>query len=68
MCALSAALRAKPEWWRKCTDPDIRARWTQEALEQDEDMPPEQVNYVLDELAGYSSLRDEKTGIEVGRV
>ncbi|KZV97530.1 hypothetical protein EXIGLDRAFT_670061 [Exidia glandulosa HHB12029] len=65
MCALSAALRAKPEWWRKCTDPDIRARWIQEALEQDNDMTPERVNYVLDELEGYSSLRDEKTGIEV---
>ncbi|KZV97526.1 hypothetical protein EXIGLDRAFT_730457 [Exidia glandulosa HHB12029] len=65
MCALSAALRAKPEWWRKCTDPEIRARWTQEALSQDDDMTPEQVDYVLDELAGYSSLRDEKTGIEI---
>ncbi|KZV78104.1 hypothetical protein EXIGLDRAFT_692558, partial [Exidia glandulosa HHB12029] len=64
MCALSAALRAKPEWWRKYTDPDIRARWTKEAYEQG--LNKKQIDYVMEELSGYSALRDEQTGIEVG--
>lgn len=63
MCALSATLRSKPEWWRKYTDPDIRARWVKEALEQG--LNQKQVDYVLAELAGYAALRDTATGIEV---
>ncbi|KZV88675.1 hypothetical protein EXIGLDRAFT_839044 [Exidia glandulosa HHB12029] len=63
MCALSSTLRAKPEWWRKYKDGQIRERWRQEALDQG--LPQKQVDYVLDELAGYTAMRDEETGIEV---
>ncbi|KZW01845.1 hypothetical protein EXIGLDRAFT_28354 [Exidia glandulosa HHB12029] len=63
MCALSATLRSKPEWWRKCMDPGIMRRWEKEALDQT--LSQKQVDYVLKELKYYASLRDEVTGIEV---
>ncbi|KZV96699.1 hypothetical protein EXIGLDRAFT_642899 [Exidia glandulosa HHB12029] len=63
MCALSATLRSKPEWWRKCMDPNIMRRWEKEAL--DHTLSQKQVDYVLKELKDYASLRDEATGIEV---
>lgn len=34
MIKLSASIRAKPEWWIKYKDAEIRARWKAEALEQ----------------------------------
>lgn len=33
--ALTRALRSKPDWQRKCEDPEIVARWCEEALGQD---------------------------------
>lgn len=66
MCALSAALREKPEWWRKFKDPEIRARWEAEALQQG--LTQKQFDYVLDELNGYLALRDEATAMEVRAV
>lgn len=63
MCALSATLRNKPEWWRKASEPEIRAKWKVEAVAQG--LSEAQVEYALDELKGYAALRDEVTGIEV---
>lgn len=39
MCALSAAIREKPEWWTKRRDPEIRKTWRHEALEQQAGLP-----------------------------
>jgi hypothetical protein len=58
-------LRAKPLWWTKFRDPEIKARWKVEALAQAETMRGEHVDYVLDELEGYAALRDDASGIEV---
>lgn len=33
MVKLSAALRSKPRWWEKYKDPEIRAKWKKEALD-----------------------------------
>ena len=65
MTRLSAALRRKPDWWLKCRDQDILAKWRAEALEQTEKMKESHINYVLHELDGYANLRDEDTGAEV---
>jgi hypothetical protein len=37
MCALSNAIREKPNWWEKINDPALVAKWTQEALDQQKD-------------------------------
>ncbi|KAG9100175.1 hypothetical protein FS749_016038 [Ceratobasidium sp. UAMH 11750] len=65
MTRLSAALRSKPSWWIKFRDQDVLAKWRAEALEKAEHMKESHVNYVLEELDGYSKLRDEETGAEV---
>lgn len=70
MCALSAVLRSKPQWWTKYTDTDIRARWKSEAVGApvpygDISLKEEEVGYVRDELAHYAAMRDPVTGIEV---
>ena len=68
--ALSAAIRSKPNWWTKAQDPAIVAKWKLEAvgtpvpfgnIRLDEN----EVQYMLDELSWYATLRDEATGIEV---
>lgn len=38
MCALSAAIREKPEWWVKCRDKIIQAKWREEIKEQQKDL------------------------------
>ena len=38
MCALSAAIREKPEWWVKFRDETIRAKWREETQEQQKEM------------------------------
>ena len=70
MCALSAVLRSKPEWWTKYTDPDIRSRWKAEAVGApvpygEIPLKEDEVEYVLDELAHYAKARDPVTGVEV---
>lgn len=32
MVKLSAAIRSKPRWWDKFREPDIRAKWKEEAV------------------------------------
>ena len=66
MMRCSAHLREKPEWYVKMRDPAVVDRWTREAVEQG--MTPAQIRYVIDELAHYAALRDERTGIEVSAV
>ncbi|MEV0095410.1 DUF4246 domain-containing protein [Streptomyces sp. NPDC050738] len=66
MMRCSAHIRAKPEWFDKMNDPDIVARWTQEAVSQG--LTEAQVRYVLAELAHYAALRDGRTGIEMSAV
>ena len=36
MCALSNAIREKPNWWEKIKDPVLVEKWKQEALDQQE--------------------------------
>ena len=62
-------LRSKPKWWTKYTDPEIRARWKQEAVGAtppfgDISLKEEEVDYVFDELSHFAALRDTNTGIE----
>ncbi|KAJ7086428.1 hypothetical protein B0H15DRAFT_349221 [Mycena belliarum] len=76
MYELSWALRSKPEWQRKAADPEIRAKWRKEALEQklvsgdDGDvqtvLTEKMVDYVLAELEGYAKISDNEKGIERG--
>ncbi|KAG9041730.1 hypothetical protein FS837_011824 [Tulasnella sp. UAMH 9824] len=65
--AMSYSLRSKPSWWTKYKDETIRNKWKAEALaapvEGDKLLEPE-VDYVLDELAGYEKMRDDATGIQ----
>ena len=37
MCALSNAIREKPNWWEKIKDPALAEKWRREALDQQED-------------------------------
>ena len=37
MCALSNAIREKPNWWEKIKDPALVEKWTLEALDQQKD-------------------------------
>ncbi|MEU1075651.1 MULTISPECIES: DUF4246 domain-containing protein [unclassified Streptomyces] len=66
MMRCSAHIRAKPGWFEKRNDAEIVARWTREALDQG--LTEAQVRYVLDELAHYAALRDDRTGVEVSAV
>ncbi|KAJ7136136.1 hypothetical protein C8R44DRAFT_869805 [Mycena epipterygia] len=76
MYTLSWELRTKPEWQRKAKDPEIRAKWRQEALEQMKSMrtsptranklTEKMIDYVLDELDGYAEIADSERGIERG--
>ncbi|KAF7361406.1 hypothetical protein MSAN_01173700 [Mycena sanguinolenta] len=72
MCELSWALRSKPDWQRKATDPEIRSKWRQEALQQQADAAAEggrpfdcSVSHRSDaELNGYAEIADNEKGIE----
>ncbi|KAH9842485.1 uncharacterized protein C8Q71DRAFT_720028 [Rhodofomes roseus] len=72
MCALSAAIRAKPNWWMKFRDEEIRAKWREEIKEQEREMPrnlqltDNMINYTMGELEAYAALRDPEAGIESG--
>ncbi|KAJ6544145.1 hypothetical protein B0H19DRAFT_1169749 [Mycena capillaripes] len=72
MYALSWAIRSKPEWQSKISDPSLMEKYRKEARDQQEGLQVEQkltenmVNYVLTELVGYSQLADPTSGIECG--
>ncbi|KAH8099797.1 hypothetical protein BXZ70DRAFT_894402 [Cristinia sonorae] len=76
MCSLSAELRSVETWWMDRLDERTRAEWISlhagkrrivsapcgptEVL-----LDTQQVEYVIDELAGYASLRDEMNECQV---
>ncbi|KAH9914456.1 uncharacterized protein B0H18DRAFT_125990 [Fomitopsis serialis] len=72
MCALSAAIRDKPDWHIKFHDETIREKWKKEIREQQVQMHPclqlteNMINYIFGELEAYASLRDPETGIQPG--
>ncbi|KAF7368035.1 hypothetical protein MSAN_00869400 [Mycena sanguinolenta] len=72
MYTLSWAIRIKPDWQRKASDPEILSKWRQEALDQqgpleyEERMTEKMVDYVLAELDGYAKIADNIRGIERG--
>ncbi|KAJ7729113.1 hypothetical protein B0H14DRAFT_3518369 [Mycena olivaceomarginata] len=72
MYTLSWAIRIKPDWQCKASDPEILSKWRQEALDQqspleyDQKLTEEMVDYVLAELAGYAKIADNTRGIERG--
>ncbi|KAJ6466057.1 hypothetical protein C8R47DRAFT_43555 [Mycena vitilis] len=71
-CACTWAIRSKPEWQRKISDPSLIETWRKEALAQQVGLRIEQqltvnmVNYVLTGLPGYAKLSDPVSGIECG--
>lgn len=70
MCALSATLRSKPNWWTKYTNPEIRSRWKQEAVGSltpfgEIPLKEDEVEYVINELGHFAGLRDADSGVEV---
>lgn len=68
MQRLSYTLRSRPSWWAKYKDPGIRREWKTEALSQQilgHTLTEAEVEYVLDELAGYDKMRNRETGIQV---
>ncbi|KAJ6482011.1 hypothetical protein C8R45DRAFT_1003730 [Mycena sanguinolenta] len=70
MYTLSWAIRIKPDWQRKASDPQILSKWRQEAIDQqsplqyNKRMTEKMVDYVLAELAGYAKIADNVRGIE----
>ncbi|KAI5124308.1 hypothetical protein M0805_008916 [Coniferiporia weirii] len=76
MTRLSAELRSICGWWDLLGDEATRQRWTEEAVNKTWRVGPlanniqvgltrHQIDYVLDELAGYANLREETSGIQV---
>jgi len=76
MCRLSAELRSHEGWWKDRLDTRIQEEWcrlhvgrvrTVETPSGPKDIALniEQVKYVIDELAGYSALRDEDNNCQV---
>ncbi|KAJ7240411.1 hypothetical protein B0H12DRAFT_1134812 [Mycena haematopus] len=70
MYELSWALRIKPDWQRKANDSAIRRKWRAEALSEfhgeEVQLTKKMVDYVLDELDGYTKIGDNERGIERG--
>jgi len=63
MCAMSARIRATPDWWTKLNDTTTLDRWRANELAGGSE--PAAVDYVLAELERYVKLRDASSGIEV---
>jgi hypothetical protein len=53
MYQLSWALRSKPDWQRKASDPTILSKWRREALEQQQ--PLRLGNRLTEKMVGLSS-------------
>ncbi|KAI0094474.1 hypothetical protein BDY19DRAFT_879129 [Irpex rosettiformis] len=76
MCHLSARIRSTDRWWSKIDCRGFRAYWAHEGAttlhsiftssgKVKVNLTPKQVEYVLDELASYASLRDCEGNCEV---
>ncbi|CAF3289403.1 unnamed protein product [Rotaria sp. Silwood2] len=57
MMHLSSIIRTKLTWYEKMKDETIRNKWKEEALEQTL-LTKKQIDYVLNELEYYDSIRD----------
>ena len=57
MMRLSGAIRTKSKWYDKMKDQTIRSKWKEEALQQTS-LSDKKIDYVLDELQYYDSIRD----------
>jgi hypothetical protein len=58
MMELSGIIRNKSAWFKKMKDQTIKSKWKQEALQQST-LTEKQIDYVLDELEYYNSIRDQ---------
>lgn len=77
MSKYSALLRRKSQWWAKYRDEDTRIEWRKLAKlpcvsvvktpssSAEVELSEQQVEYVIDELAGYAALRDEANRCQV---
>ncbi|KAH7886259.1 hypothetical protein F5I97DRAFT_1937142 [Phlebopus sp. FC_14] len=76
MSQFSSSIRREKEWWTHLHDPDTRMRWATEGLAHtwtvtapshvfEVWLTTSQVDYVLNELSGYSQLRDVQHGCQV---
>ncbi|KAF5384857.1 hypothetical protein D9615_001043 [Tricholomella constricta] len=76
MSEYSAELRRIPEWWKLYQDPNTRNEWYDLARERvwnirtpstsvEVKLSKAQIEYILDELAGYAALRDPDTECQV---
>lgn len=68
MQGLSYAIRAKPDWVTKYKNPEIKAKWRKEALEQNTGeggLTEQMIDYVLDELAMHERDLQDPSGIRV---
>ncbi|KAI0082114.1 hypothetical protein K474DRAFT_1655452 [Panus rudis PR-1116 ss-1] len=76
MIQLSAELRRTKHWWTSYLDDEIREEWMSDNVDRVWDLSapaglvetvlsPKQIQYVIDELAGYALLRDEVNGCQV---
>ncbi|ORX80805.1 hypothetical protein K493DRAFT_320815 [Basidiobolus meristosporus CBS 931.73] len=63
---LSAHLRSKLDWHNKIHNPEIIYKWSEEAKAYG--LTKAQVDFVLEELKYYASLRDDESGIEASAV
>ncbi len=58
MMELSGIIRNKSAWFKKMKAQTIKSKWKQEALQQST-LTEKQIDYVLDELEYYNSIRDQ---------
>ncbi|GLB43595.1 putative protein of unknown function (DUF4246) [Lyophyllum shimeji] len=76
MTKYSAELRRIPDWWKHFGSQDVREEWAEMARGRSWNirtpsttvevcLSEKQIQYVLDELAGYAALRDHEHGCQV---
>ncbi|KAJ7367861.1 hypothetical protein DFH08DRAFT_829600 [Mycena albidolilacea] len=58
MYELSWTLRSKPEWQRKASDPDVRRKWRQDALEASTASDAPLTEKMVDNRHGRSCSQD----------
>ncbi|TFK95680.1 hypothetical protein BDV98DRAFT_577376 [Pterulicium gracile] len=72
MCAVSNEIREKDRWWEKMRDESVRAKWRKEVEVHEEaeenvgrKLTDKMIDYVFQELEGYSAIRDSATDIQL---
>ena len=56
MLKMSQEIREKPKWYEKVSDPEIVAKWKEEAKAQD--ISSEAADYVIEEVKHYATIRE----------